>query len=594
MPTYKAPLRDMRFVLEELLDVGQVSRLPGHEEATPDTIAAILAAGAELCENELAPLNRPGDEEGCHFENGVVRTPAGFQAAYKTFTAGGWTSLAADPAYGGQGLPKIVNFVIEEMICSANLSFGTYPGLSGGAYQALSLHGSEALKARYLPKLVDGSWSGTMCLTEPQCGTDLGLIRSRAEPGGNDSWRITGNKIFISAGEHDLTENILHLVLARLPDAPSGTRGISLFLVPKFLASQDGSPGPRNAVSCAALEHKMGIRASSTCAINFDGAAGWLVGRPHKGMSAMFTMMNTARLGVGLQGLGIAEIAYQGGLAYARERLQGRSPSGMKAPDRPADPLIVHPDIRRMLLTMKAQIESSRALAYWIGLEIDLAGRHPDPERRQAAEDVVALMTPIIKSSFTDFGFAAANLGVQIWGGHGYIRENGMEQLVRDARIAQIYEGANGIQALDLVGRKLGTGTGRLLRRFFHPVTDFIEAQQGDPAMAEFTLPLHKSLARLQQATAWVAQTGLSRPEAAAAAAAEYLELFALLALAYMWARMAKLALARQQGEDGAFYQAKLATARFFMAKLLPRHASLFASLMAGADPVMALPEAAF
>jgi alkylation response protein AidB-like acyl-CoA dehydrogenase len=594
MPTYKAPLRDMRFVLEELLDVGQVSRLPGHEEATPDTIAAILAAGAELCENELAPLNRPGDEEGCHFENGVVRTPAGFQAAYNTFIAGGWTSLAADPAYGGQGLPKIVNFVIEEMICSANLSFGTYPGLSGGAYQALSLHGSEALKARYLPKLVDGSWSGTMCLTEPQCGTDLGLIRSRAEPGENDSWRITGNKIFISAGEHDLTENILHLVLARLPDAPSGTRGISLFLVPKFLPNPDGRPGPRNAVSCAALEHKMGIRASATCAINFDGATGWLVGRPHKGMSAMFTMMNTARLGVGVQGLGIAEVAYQGGLAYARERLQGRSPSGIKAPDRPADPLIVHPDIRRMLLTMKAQIESARALAYWIGLEIDLAGRHPDPERRQAAEDVVALMTPIVKSYFTDLGFAAANLGVQIWGGHGYIRENGMEQLVRDARIAQIYEGANGIQALDLVGRKLGTGTGRLLRRFFHPVTGFIEAQQGDSAMAEFTLPLHKSLARLQQATAWVAQTGLSRPEAAAAAASEYLELFALVALAYMWARMAKLALARQQGEDGAFYQAKLATARFFMAKLLPRHASLFASLTAGADPVMALPEAAF
>jgi alkylation response protein AidB-like acyl-CoA dehydrogenase len=594
MPTYKAPLRDMRFVLEELLDVGQVAGLPGHEDATPDTIAAILAAGAVLCENELAPLNRPGDEEGCHFDGGAVRTPAGFKAAYRTFVAGGWTALAADPAFGGQGLPKVVGFVVEEMICSANLSFGTYPGLSGGAYQALSLHGSDEMKARYLPRLVDGSWSGTMCLTEPQCGTDLGLIRSRAEPAGDGSWRITGSKIFISAGEHDLTENILHLVLARLPDAPAGTRGISLFLVPKFLPDVDGRPGARNAVACTALEHKMGIRASATCAMSFDGAVGWLVGRPHKGMSAMFTMMNTARLGVGLQGLGIAEIAYQGALAYARERLQGRSPAGASAPDRPADPLIVHPDIRRMLLTMKAQIEPARALAYEIALEIDIADRHPEPERRQAAEDLVALMTPIIKAAFTDLGFQAANLAVQVWGGHGYIRANGMEQLVRDARIAQIYEGANGIQALDLVGRKLGTGTGRLLRRFFHPLTAFIEAQASDPAMAEFTLPLHKSLAKLQQATAWVAETGLRRPEAAAAAASDYLELFALVALAWMWARMARIALARQAGDDGAFYQAKLATARFFMARILPRHASLFASLMAGADPVMALPEAAF
>jgi alkylation response protein AidB-like acyl-CoA dehydrogenase len=419
-------------------------------------------------------------------------------------------------------------------------------------------------------------------------------VRTRAVPGADGSWKITGNKIFISAGEHDLTENIVHLVLARLPDAPAGTRGISLFVVPKFLPNPDGTPGPRNGVSCSRLEHKMGIRAAATCAIDFDEATGWLVGRPHKGMSAMFTMMNSARLGVGLQGLGVAEIAYQGALAYARERLQGRSPSGAKAPEKPADPLIVHPDIRRMLLTMKAQIEGSRALAYWIGLEIDIAGRHPDPARRQAADDLVALMTPIIKSGFTDLGFAAANLGVQVWGGHGYIRDNGMEQLVRDARICQLYEGANGIQALDLVGRKLGTGTGRLLRRFFHPVAAFIAEQQGDAAMAEFTLPLHRSLARLQQATAWVAETGLKRPEAAAAAASEYLELFGLVALAYMWARMAKLALARRQGEDGAFYQAKLATARFFMAKLLPRHASLATSLTAGAEPVMALPDAGF
>jgi len=594
MPTYKAPLRDIRFVLHELLQVAQLAELPGYGEATPDTIDAVLEEAAKLCEAVLAPLNRTGDEEGCHYENGTVRAPAGFKEAYRAFVEGGWSGLACDPAYGGQGLPKVLNTAFEEMICSANLSFGTYPGLSHGAYNALDLHGTDELKATYLAKLVDGTWSGTMCLTEPQCGTDLGLIRSKAEPGADGAWQITGTKIFISAGEHDLTENILHLVLARLPDAPVGIRGISLFLVPKFLVKENGELGPRNGVACGGIEHKMGIKASATCVMNFEDAAGWLVGKPHKGMSAMFTMMNAARLAVGIQGLGLAETAYQGARDYARERLQGRSLAGAKFPDKPADPIIVHPDVRRMLLTMRAYTEGARALAYWVGMQLDVAAKHPDAAARQEADDLVALMTPIAKSFLTDSGFDVANLGMQVFGGHGYIRENGMEQLSRDARIAQLYEGTNGIQALDLVGRKLGTGTGRLLRRFFHPVQAFIEETQGEPAMAEFTLPLFKAFARLQQTTAWVAQQGLKDPEEAGAAASDYLRLFALVAIAYMWARMARIALDKQDGDEAEFYRAKLATARFYMTRLLPQHTAHAAALMAGKAPLMALAAEAF
>jgi alkylation response protein AidB-like acyl-CoA dehydrogenase len=594
MIPYEAPLREMRFVLDELLDAGQLAALPGHEDATPDVVASVLAAGAGFCEDVLAPLNQYGDQEGCRLENGLVRTPAGFREAYRAFAEGGWTGLAGDPAFGGQGLPHTVGVAFEEMVAAANPAFGIYPGLSAGAVNALALHGSDAQKALYLPPLIDGRWSGTMCLTEPQCGTDLGLVRTRAEPAADGSVGITGEKIFISAGDHDLTENIVHLVLARLPDAPAGTRGLSLFLVPKRVPGPDGTPGPRNRVDCVRLEHKMGIRAAATCALSFNGATGWLVGRPHKGMSAMFTMMNAARLAVGIQGLAVTERAYQAAASYARERLQGRAPSGAKAPDRPADPLIVHPDIRRMLLTIRAQLEPARALAYWTGIELDIAARHPDAERRQAADDLVALLTPIVKAALTDLGSEAANLAVQVWGGHGYISDNGVEQLVRDARIAQIYEGANGIQALDLVGRKLGTGTGRLLRRFFHPVSDYIAATQGRAEMAEFLLPLAKSFARLQQATAWIAEAGMRDPEEGAAAASEYLQLFALVAMAYLWARMAEVALPRQDGEDGAFYQAKLTTARFFIARLLPRHAALAAALTSGAKPLMALPDEAF
>jgi len=594
MPTYKAPLRDIRFVLHELLQVAQLAELPGYGEATPDTIDAVLEEAAKLCEAVLAPLNRTGDEEGCHYENGVVRAPAGFKEAYSVFVAAGWSGLACDPAYGGQGLPKVLNTAFEEMICSANLSFGTYPGLSHGAYNALDLHGTDELKTRYLAKLVDGTWSGTMCLTEPQCGTDLGLIRSKAEPGADGAWRITGTKIFISAGEHDLTENILHLVLARLPDAPVGIRGISLFLVPKFLVKANGELGQRNGVACGGIEHKMGIKASATCVMNFEDAAGWLVGKPHKGMSAMFTMMNAARLAVGIQGLGLAETAYQGARDYAKERLQGRALAGAKFPGKPADPIIVHPDVRRMLLTMRAYTEGARALAYWVGIQLDVAAKHPDAAARQEADDLVALMTPIVKAFLTDSGFDVANLGMQVFGGHGYIRENGMEQLSRDARIAQLYEGTNGIQALDLVGRKLGIGTGRLLRRFFHPVQAFIEETQGEPPMAEFTLPLLKAFARLQQTTAWVAQQGLKDPEEAGAAASDYLRLFALVAIAYMWARMARIALDKQDGDDAEFYRAKLATARFYMTRLLPQHTAHAAALMAGKAPLMALEAAAF
>ncbi|HYI69235.1 MAG TPA: acyl-CoA dehydrogenase family protein, partial [Skermanella sp.] len=544
MPTYKAPLNDVRFVLNEVFSIGQLAELPGHEDHTPDLIEAVLEEGAKLAENVLQPLNRSGDEEGCRYENGVVRTPAGFPEAYAQFIAGGWTGVSADPEYGGQGLPHVVNFVLEEFLCSANLSFGMYPGLSHGAYNALYLHGTDELKRAYLPNLVDGTWSGTMCLTEPHCGTDLGMIRTKAVPddSGDGSFAITGTKIFISAGEHDLTENILHLVLAKLPDAPPGTKGISLFLVPKFLPREDGTPGMRNGVMCGSIEHKMGIKASSTCVMNFDAAKGWLVGQPHKGMRAMFTMMNAARLGVGIQGLGLAEVSYQNAVSYARDRLQGRSLTGTKAPDKPADPIIVHPDVRKNLMTMRAYTEGCRALACWIGLNIDVFNKHPDPAVRAEADDLVALMTPIVKAFFTDIGFETTNMGVQIYGGHGYIREYGMEQFVRDARIAQIYEGANGIQALDLVGRKLPQDMGRLLRRFFHPVSEFLEENQEDPALLEFVIPLAKAFGKLQQATALIAQRGMKNPDEAGAASTDYLRLFALVAVGFMWARMVKVA----------------------------------------------------
>lgn len=597
MATYQAPLRDIRFVMHELLDSGSVAALPGYEQATPELMDAVIEEAARLSENVLLPLNLSGDSEGCTYENGVVRTPSGFKEAYRTLIEGGWTGLACDPEYGGQGMPSLLSTVFEEMVSSANLAFGMYPGLSLGAYRALHAHATDELKSLYLPKLVDGTWSGTMCLTEPQCGTDLGLIRTKAEPDGKGSCRITGTKIFISAGEHDLTENILHLVLAKLPGAPAGTKGISLFLVPKFLPTADGGVGARNGVMCGSIEHKMGIKGSSTAVMNFDGARGWLVGPEHGGMACMFTMMNAARLAVGMQGLGIAEVAYQSGAAYARDRRQGKSLARDKRSPEAADSILVHPDVRRMLLETRSMTEAGRALSYWVAKQLDHAERDPDPTKQQAAEDFVALLTPVIKAALSDLGSEAANNAVQILGGHGYIHEWGVEQLVRDARIAQIYEGTNGIQALDLVGRKLSQDTGRLLRSFFHPVSEFLEANDMDASLAAYVGPTAKAFSRLQTATLTIAQRGLARPEEAGAAATDYLRLFALVAMAFMWCRMAQVAsrsLRAGANGDAAFYQAKLDVGAFFMARVLPRHSTYFQCVMAGGETLSRMHDAAF
>ena len=592
MPTYKAPLRDIRFVLHELLQVAQLAELPGYGEATPDTIDAVLEEAAKLCEAVLAPLNRTGDEEGCHYENGVVRAPAGFKAAYRAFVEAGWSGLACDPAYGGQGLPKVLNTAFEEMICSANLSFGTYPGLSHGAYNALDLHGTDELKTRYLAKLVDGTWSGTMCLTEPQCGTDLGLIRSKAEPGAGGAWRITGTKIFISAGEHDLTENILHLVLARLPDAPVGIRGISLFLVPKFLVKANGELGARNGVACGGIEHKMGIKASATCVMNFEDAAGWLVGKPHKGMSAMFTMMNAARLAVGIQGLGLAETAYQSAVAYARERLQGRALSGAKVPDKPADPIIVHPDVRRMLLTCKALVEGGRAMGYHGALMVDIAAHASDADERKQADALVGFMTPIVKACLTEWGVECTYDALQCYGGHGYIAEHGMEQLARDARITTLYEGTTGIQALDLLGRKILQQQGAGLQVFLGMIEEFCAQHEGNPAAAEFVAPLRALAAEWLQLTMQVGQRAIANADEVGAAAYDYLMYSGYAALAYWWARSVVASEASQRSD--AFKAGKRETARFYFARILPRTVTHAAAIGSELSTLMALEADAF
>jgi len=589
MPTYQAPLDNIKFVLHDVLNADQLTEIPGYEEASADLVDQIIEEGAKLCEEVLFPINQSGDDEGCTWEDGEVKTPKGFKEAYDAFAEGGWCGISADPEYGGMGLPMLVNTVMQEMICSANFSFGMYPGLSQGAYEALHVFGTDDQKQTYLPKLASGEWSGTMCLTEPHCGTDLGLIRTKAVPNGDESFALTGTKIFISAGEHDLTDNIVHLVLAKLPDAPEGVKGISLFVVPKFLPKEDGSPGERNKVECGSIEHKMGIKASSTCVMNFEDAKAWLVGEPHKGLRAMFTMMNAARLGVGMQGLGIAEVAYQNALEYAKERLQMRALDGTKYPDKPADPIIVHPDVRRMLLRSKAFCEGARALSYWTGLNLDLSLKHPDEDKRQEADDLVALLTPIVKAYQTDMGFEISSTAMQVLGGHGYIWEYGVEQYTRDARIAMIYEGTNGIQALDLVGRKMAKGYGRLLRRFFHPVSKFIEDHQADEQLQEFIFPLAKAFAKLQQSTAMVAQKGLKDPNEAGAASVDYLQQFALVAMAYMWAQMAKTAMAKMEEEPGKkeFYDSKIKTARFYMQRMLPEADARFKMVLAGAESLM-------
>lgn len=596
MPEYKAPIRDFQFVLEEVLNITQYNNVPGFNDVSPDLISSLLQESARISEEVLFPLNQSGDKEGCRFENGNVFMPKGFKEAYQTYVQSGWPAFTCDPAYGGQGLPDVLNMPLIEMISAANVSFGLTPGLSHGAYNAIYAHASEELKRLYLPMMVSGLWTGVMCLTESHCGTDLGLIRTRAEPGEGGSYRITGNKIFISSGEHDLADNIIHLVLAKLPDAPAGTKGISLFIVPKFIVNPDGSLGERNNVSCGSIEHKMGIHASSTCVMNYEGATGYLVGEPHKGLRAMFTMMNEARLWVGVQGLGLAEISYQNARNYAKDRLQGRALNGEKYPDKPADPIIVHPDVRRMLLTMRSFTEGARMVALETALKVDMKKHHPDAQIKQDADDYIQLITPIIKAYFTDGGFESTNLGVQIFGGHGYIREYGMEQYVRDARIAQIYEGANGIQALDLVGRKLPMHTGRYLRQFCHPAMEFVEKHRDNTEMAEFTKALYKGLDSLQKASMYIGMQALANKDEAGAASAEYLRLFALVVMGYAWARMALVSQQKlkEGGSEEDFYEAKLATARFFMQKILPGHYSLLASITTGSKPVMAMEEAWF
>jgi alkylation response protein AidB-like acyl-CoA dehydrogenase len=588
---------DIRFVLNDVIDVDQLSRLPGYEEATAEVLMTVLEEGAKLCEEVLAPLNQSGDLEGARYENGQVRAPKGFREAYRQYVEGGWASMTAQPEHGGQGLPHVSRFVFEEMLCSANLSFAMYPGLAQGAYDCI-LHNSddEELHARYLPQLATGEWGGTMCLTEAHAGTDLGIIRTRAVPAGDGAYHVTGTKIFITSGDHDLTENIVHLVLAKLPDAPPGTKGISMFLVPKFLPTEDGKPGTPNGVTCGSIEHKMGIKGSATCVMNYDGAKGWLVGAPHAGLKAMFLMMNGARLGVGIQGLGLSEVSYQNAVVYARDRVQGRALKGAQAKDREADPIIVHPDVRRMLLTMKAYVEGGRALAYWVGMLIDIADRHEDPELKQEADDLVALMTPVIKAFLTDNAFEVTNLGVQTLGGHGYIREYGMEQFVRDARIGQIYEGTNGIQALDLVGRKMAVGNGRLVKRFFAYVQRELDGTEGNEQLAALAAPLAEAFGRLQKATMTIATRGTQNPDEAGAAATDYLRMFGLVAVGYMWLRMAKVALEKLPSANGdaRFHESKLKTARFYMTKILPQTRTLASTIEAGAEPVMALEADAF
>ena len=596
MQLYKAPVRDMQFVIHELHDSTALTKLKGMEEVTPELIDSILEEAGKFAENVLLPINASGDEEGCTYENGVVRTPKGFKEAYTAFREQGWTAIAADPAFGGQGLPEVVNKQVEEMISATNTSFGLYPGLTHGAYQAIMDHATDDLKQRFLPKMVDGTWSGTMCLTEAHCGTDLGMLRTKAVPQEDGSYKITGSKIFISAGEHDLTENIIHLVLARLPDAPAGVRGISLFLVPKFVPDDAGGPGARNGVVCTSIEHKMGIKASATCQMSFDEATGWLVGQPHKGLRAMFTMMNSERLSVGVQGLGAAEAAYQGAVFYAKDRIQGRSLSGVKDKSKAADPIIVHPDVRRMLMTIRAYTEGCRAFGGWVAQQLDLVARSEDPAVRDEAEDFTALMTPIVKALFTDIGFEMASMGMQVYGGHGYIRDHGMEQYVRDARISMIYEGTNGIQALDLVGRKMPANMGRSLRRFFHPVSEYIAAHRDHAQVGGMVKALERAFGALQLATAQIATTGLKDPEEAGAAATDYLRLFGLVSLGFMWVRSAEIAhrkLPTANG-DARFYQAKLHTAQFFVDRLLPQTASLYLAIKSGKGAMMAMDEAMF
>ena len=595
MPTYKAPVDDALFLLNDVFHIDRYGNLPGFSDASPDVVEAVLREAAKFSEEVLTPLNRVGDKEGCkRAADGSVTTPTGFKDAYKQIIDGGWIGISVPAEYGGQGLPATMTVMVNEFLCSANMAFAMYPGLTQGAIAALLVHASDALKKKYVPKMVEGVWTGTMNLTEPHCGTDLGLLRTKAVKQSDGSYKITGTKIFISAGEHDLSQNIIHLVLARIEGAPAGTKGISLFVVPKFLVKDDGSIGARNAVTCGSIEEKMGIHGNSTCVMNYDGATGWLIGEENRGLNAMFTMMNEARLGVGVQGLALSEVAYQNAAIYARERLQGRAISGTKYPDKPADPIIVHPDVRRTLMTIRAFNEAARALVMWTALKSDIAHRSDNEKDRKSADDHMGLLTPVIKGVLTDGGFGNAVMAQQVYGGHGYIAEHGMEQFVRDARIAQIYEGANGIQALDLVGRKLGKDGGRAIMAFFNEVQTYLKERTNNDAMNVYLKPLGQSLAHLQEASMWFMQNAMAKPDNAGAGSYDYMHLFGLVALGYMWCLIAEAALARKGNGAAPAMDAKLVTARFFMDRLLPETATRLARIKAGADSTMELPDDAF
>ena len=597
MPVYTAPTRDTRFVVNEVLDLAGYAKLPGFESATPDMIDTVINEAGKFCSEVLAPLNQPGDEHGCtRHDDGSVTTPPGFKQAFEQFREAGWGTISAPEEFGGQGMPHVLGFVIEEFISSANQAFGMYPGLTNGAVSALLAKGSAEQKAKYVPKMIANEWLGTMNLTEPQCGTDLGLIRTKAEPQDDGSYAITGTKIFISAGEHDLTEQIVHLVLAKTPGAPDSTKGISLFVVPKVLVNEDGSLGERNGVSCGSIEHKMGIHGNSTCVLNYDGAKGWMVGEENKGLAAMFIMMNAARLGVGIQGFSQAEAAYQNAVAYALDRRQGRALTGPAEPEEKADPIVVHPDVRRMLMDAKAFTEGFRALALWGALLVDLSHKAESEAERAEADMLLGLMTPVIKGYGTDKGFETAVNMQQVFGGHGYIKEWGMEQFVRDARITQIYEGTNGIQAMDLCGRKLAQNGGAAVQAFFKLVGEEAAAAREDEALAPIAQALEKALGEQQAATMWFMQNAMQNPNNLGAGAHHYMHIMGIVTLGLMWLRMAKVAQAMlaEGAGDKAFYEAKLVTARYYAERFMPDAGALRRKLEAGSEAMMALGEGAF